>query len=146
MLFRSLELVSLEAWDGDRLETEEVPLRNAMNEVLRDEYVSDNEKGIEYFNKVCAKHDNPFRFQLPHRRFNRRIGIYSEAFFDVDGNPLDEATWNARATEWLPSDEERSYVHSLMKPCTEPGKIASWIAPPAKGIDGHPFAFEYVRL
>jgi benzoyl-CoA 2,3-dioxygenase component B len=29
---------------------------------------------------------------------------------------------------------------------TEPGKIASWIAPPARGINGQPIDFQYVRL
>jgi benzoyl-CoA 2,3-dioxygenase component B len=33
-----------------------------------------------------------------------------------------------------------------MKPVTEPGKIANWIAPPAAGIKGLPFEFEYVKL
>jgi benzoyl-CoA 2,3-dioxygenase component B len=33
-----------------------------------------------------------------------------------------------------------------MHPVTEPGKIANWIAPPAQGIKGLPFEFEYVRL
>jgi benzoyl-CoA 2,3-dioxygenase component B len=28
----------------------------------------------------------------------------------------------------------------------EPGKIAGWIAPPAKGIDSKPLEFEYVRV
>ncbi len=32
-----------------------------------------------------------------------------------------------------------------MHPVTEPGKIANWIAPPATGIKGKPFEFEYVR-
>jgi len=34
----------------------------------------------------------------------------------------------------------------LMKPVLEPGKFADWIAPPAKGIDGKPAEFDYVRL
>jgi benzoyl-CoA 2,3-dioxygenase component B len=29
---------------------------------------------------------------------------------------------------------------------TEPGKFASWIAPPPRGINGRPIEFEYVRL
>jgi benzoyl-CoA 2,3-dioxygenase component B len=33
-----------------------------------------------------------------------------------------------------------------MKPCHQQGKIAGWIAPPAKGIDGKPFEYEYVKL
>jgi benzoyl-CoA 2,3-dioxygenase component B len=32
-----------------------------------------------------------------------------------------------------------------MRPVTEPGKIAGWIAPPARGINGQQFEFEYVR-
>jgi benzoyl-CoA 2,3-dioxygenase component B len=33
-----------------------------------------------------------------------------------------------------------------MKPVVEPGKFANWIAPPARGINGKPIDFEYVRL
>jgi benzoyl-CoA 2,3-dioxygenase component B len=114
--------------------------------VLRDEYVSDNEKGIEYFNKVCERNGVDFRFALPHRRFNRKIGMFAEARFDPHGNLVDEATWQRHAADWLPSEADRAHVQALMVPCTERGKIAGWIAPPAKGIDGKPFEFEYVRL
>jgi benzoyl-CoA 2,3-dioxygenase component B len=33
-----------------------------------------------------------------------------------------------------------------MVPCHEKGKTAGWIAPPAKGIQGMPIDYEYVRL
>jgi benzoyl-CoA 2,3-dioxygenase component B len=33
-----------------------------------------------------------------------------------------------------------------MQAVTEPGRMASWIAPPARGINGQPGDFEYVRL
>ena len=136
----------MEIWEDGRLRSEEVPLRNAMNEVLRDEYVKDNEKGIAYWNKICARYGIDYRFTLPSRRFNRKIGMYSEGWFDLEGNPVDETTWLSKVSEWLPTNEERDYVQSLMKPCHEPGKIASWIAPPPKGVNGQPFEFEYVRL
>ena len=32
-----------------------------------------------------------------------------------------------------------------MTPVHEPGKIAGWIAPPTRGINGQAFEFEYVR-
>jgi benzoyl-CoA 2,3-dioxygenase component B len=131
--------------DG-KLAAEDVPLRNAMNEVLRDEYVKDNEKGIAYWNKICDRNGLPFRFRLPHRRFNRKIGVYAGHNFDLDGNPIDEATWNRRAAEWLPTAEERAKVRALMKPCYERGKFASWIAPPPKGVNDQPLDFEYVKL
>ena len=101
---------------------------------------------IVYFNKVCKRHGVDFRFELPHRRFNRKIGMYAEGRFDTQGDPISEAVWTGRVGEWLPSEEDRDYVKSLMAPCHEPGKIAGWIAPPAKGVDGKTMEFEYVRL
>ena len=51
-----------------------------------------------------------------------------------------------RRGEWLPGEADEAYVISLMRPVYEPGKIAGWIAPPAKGINGLPEQFEYVKL
>jgi len=137
---------AMERFVDGKLVKEDVALRNAMNEVLRDEYIKDNEKGIEYWNRVCERAGSPFRFSLPHRRFHRKIGEYAAGHFDPAGHPIDEATWNARVHEWLPSAEEKAFVKSLMVPCVEEGQFASWIAPPAKGIDGKPVDFEYVKL
>ena len=137
---------SIERFVDGRLVRDEVPLRNAMNEVLRDEYVGDNLKGIDYWNRVCEKHGIGFRFRLPHRRFHRRIGEYSAARFDLEGSPIDEAAWNVNVPQWLPTPEDRAFVKSLMVACHAPGRIAGWIAPPAKGIDGKPPEFEYVKL
>ena len=136
----------MEVFEAGQLTQKEVALRNAMNEVLRDEYVSDNEKGIEYFNKVCERHGIDFRFVLPHRRFNRRIGMFSEARFDLEGRRIDEAAWNAKVGDWLPTEADRTFVRSLMVACHEHCKIAGWIAPPPKGVDGKPFDYEYVKL
>ncbi len=131
--------------DG-RIAREEVPLRNAMNEVLRDEYVKDNLKGIEYWNRVCERHAVAFRFRLPHRRFNRRIGIYALSHFDLDGHPLSEAEFARRRDAWLPTEADRAFVEGLMRPVLRPGEFAPWIAPPAKGIDSLSVEHEYVRL
>ena len=60
--------------------------------------------------------------------------------------PITRAEFEAHQSEWLPTIEDRECVRSLMHPVTEPGKIANWIAPPASGIKGKPFEFEYVRL
>jgi benzoyl-CoA 2,3-dioxygenase component B len=131
--------------DG-KLDHQEIPMRNAMNEVLRDEYIKDNLKGIDYWNRITEKEGIEFRFSLPHRRFNRAIGDYAAGRFDLEGNPIDEATWNANLTEWLPTAEERTYVKSLMKPVYEQGKFASWIAAPLRGINSRPIEFEYAKL
>lgn len=132
--------------DG-RISSEEVPLRNAMNEVLRDEYIRDNQKGIDYWNRIAERFDSPVRFKLPHRRFNRKIGCYSAGHFHPDtGELLDETTWQKHVDQWLPSAKDRAFVKSLMKPVYEQGKYASWIAAPAKGIDDKGVDFEYVKL
>ena len=128
------------------LTTEEVPLRNAMNEVLREEYIADNQKGVDYWNKIVGKAGFDFRFRLPHRRFNRSIGMYTGQRFDVDGSPISEADWQARIGEWMPTDADREHVQSLMKPCFERGKMAAWIAPPPKGINSQALDFDYVRV
>ena len=51
-----------------------------------------------------------------------------------------------RKSEWLPSTEDGDFIASLMKPETEAGKFASWIAPPKVGIDNKPGDFEYVKI
>ena len=135
----------LEVVENDRMTVEDVPLRNAMNEVLRDAFVKDCEKGIERWNRSLAKADVPYRFTLPHRRFHRGIGIYSDHRFDRDGNMMTEAEWAVKRDEWLPSEEDKIYVKSLMKPVIEPGKMAGWIAGPKTGINGQEVDFEYVR-
>lgn len=128
------------------LAREEVPLRNALNEVLRTDYLEDNQKGVDYWNRVCEKAGVDFRFRLPHRRFHRKIGLYTGLHFDLDGNRTSREEFERRVGEWLPTAADRAFVKSLMKPCLERGKIAGWIAAPAKGINGQPFEFDYVRL
>jgi len=129
-----------------RLEEKDVPLRNAMNEVLRDAYIDDNQRGLDMWNKTIAEHGIDLQLRLPSRRFNRRIGIYSGMHFTPQGEPIPRDEFERRRDEWLPSEADRSFVHSLMRPVSEPGKMASWIAPPTKGIDGKPLTFDYVRL
>ena len=131
--------------DG-RLAREEVPLRNAMNEVLRDAYVEDCQRGVDKWNRTIAAHGVPFALTLPHRRFHRHIGIYAGINADPAGTLLTTEEWEARKAQWIPSDADRAYVKSLMtKPVYEPKQMASWIAPPKQGIKGRPVDFDYVR-
>ena len=131
--------------DG-RLVEEEVPLRNALNEVLRDEYVADCGRAVRKWNHVIKKAGVTFELALPSRRFNRSMGMYAKMSFDLEGNPISEAEFEKNRDRWLPSASDREYVKSLMVPVYEPGKIANWIAPPKKGVNGQPFDFEYVKF
>ncbi|MDT7781385.1 MAG: benzoyl-CoA 2,3-epoxidase subunit [Acidobacteriota bacterium] len=131
--------------DG-RVAEREVPLRNALNEVLRGEYVRDCERALERWNKYIAEEGVDFKLMLPSTRFHRHVGEYAGHQFDTEGRLINAEEFERRKDEWLPTLADREYVQSLMHPVTEPGKIANWIAPPAVGIKGKPFEFEYVRL
>jgi benzoyl-CoA 2,3-dioxygenase component B len=125
---------------------DDVPLRNAMNEVLRDEYADDCQRGVDRWNKRLAEADLSFRFALPSKRFHRHIGLYANLPFSPDGRLLSQSDYEKHKDQWIPSEADRDYVRSLMKPVTEPGKIANWLGKPKSGIKGLPFEYEYVRL
>jgi benzoyl-CoA 2,3-dioxygenase component B len=136
----------MEVPEGDRLVEQEVPLRNAMNEVLRDEYVKDCQRGVDRWNKTLQKAGlGNMALRLPHRRFHRSVGPCAGLSFDPDGRLISEAEFRAHEAEWLPTREDRAFVKSLMHPVAEPGKMASWLAAPAKGINGMPADFQYVK-
>ena len=131
--------------DG-KLTREDVPLRNAMNEVLRDAYVEDCQRGVDKWNRAIASHGIQFQLKLPSRRFHRHIGIYAGLHTDVDGNLITKEEFEAKKSEWLPSEADKTYVKSLMtKPIWDAKQMANWIAAPAKGLKGKPVDFEYVR-
>ena len=119
---------------------------NALNEVLRDDYIKDSIGGINRWNKVFEKAGLPHRLIVPHKAFNRRIGALSSARVSPDGRVVSEAEWAAHEREWLPSAEDRAFVASLMGRVADPGKFANWIAPPPMGINKQPIDFEYVRF
>jgi benzoyl-CoA 2,3-dioxygenase component B len=131
---------------GGRLVREEVPLRNALNEVLRDAYVEDCQRGVDKWNRAIAARGIPFELRLPHRRFHRKIGVHANLFAAPTGEVLSEEAWHARRDEWLPGVSDRAFVQNLMRrPAQGPKEMASWIAAPKQGIKGRPVEFEYVR-
>jgi benzoyl-CoA 2,3-dioxygenase component B len=135
----------LEVLDGKLVE-KNVPALVSLNERLRDEFIKDSLRGVARWNKVIERHGLPFRLQLPHKAFNRRIGSFNTVRISPDGRVISDAEWNASVRQWLPTDEDRTFVTSLMGRMVEPGKFANWIAPPASGIKGKPVDFEYVRF
>jgi benzoyl-CoA 2,3-dioxygenase component B len=128
------------------LVTEEVPLRNAMNEVLRDAYVEDCARGVDRWNKHLEEAGLSQRLALPSKRFYRHIGLYQDMPFDPEGRLVTREEWGKRQAEWLPTPDDKAYVASLQKAVVERGAIANWIGKPARGVKGLPFDFEYVRL
>jgi len=135
----------LEIADG-RLGEREVPMLNALNEVLRDDYIKDSVGGVNRWNRVIEKAGIPFRLAVPHKAFHRKIGTLANAHVAPDGRVVSDAEWNAHEREWLPTPEDRAFVASLMGRVVAPGKFANWIAPPLMGINKQPVDFAYVRF
>ncbi len=127
---------------GDRLVETEQPALPTLNERLRDDYVADCQRGVDRWNRVIREHGLDLQLRLPHRGFHRAIGACAEVRVSPDGRLLSQADWDAHKREWLPTEADQVYVQNLMKPVTEPGKFANWIAPPARGINGQPVDFE----
>jgi benzoyl-CoA 2,3-dioxygenase component B len=135
----------LEVANGQLVERE-VPMLNSLNEVLRDDYIRDSVAGIGRWNRVIEKAGLAFRLAAPHKAFNRHIGTFSGIKVSPDGQLLSETEWAANVNNWLPSEEDRAYVASLMGRVIEPGKMANWIAAPSIGINRQPVDFDYVRF
>jgi benzoyl-CoA 2,3-dioxygenase component B len=130
-----------------RIVVENMPAITSLNVRLRDDYVKDAASGAErWWNRIIARAGYDFRLRLPHVAFHRHIGEFAGIHADPEGNLLSEAEWEGRRGEFLPSRDDDAYVASLMRPVTEPGAFATWIAPPRAGIDGKPGNFEYVKL
>ena len=135
----------LDVKDGALVE-KEVPMLNALNEVLRDDFIRDSAGGIGRWNKVIEKAGLGLRLTLPHKAFNRHIGTFAGIRVSPEGRVLSEAEWQMNLNQWLATEEDRAYVASLMGRVVETGKYANWIAPPAIGINKQPVDFEYIRF
>ncbi len=135
----------IDVLEAGKVETRQIAMRNAMNEVLRDAYSGDNQRGVDRWNAQIAEAGVNFTIRLPHRRFNRKMGIYAGHFFDPEGRPISKEEFERRRYEWLPSESDKIYVKNLMLPVLERGKMAHWIAAPERGIKGQPVDFEYIR-
>ena len=128
------------------LQAQAMTARALVNQELRSEYSNDCAKGVRRWNRVLADAGIDRELQLPHDGFHRAVGAFSGHHLTPDGRLVDEADWVAGKDQWLPSDAERAHVGSLMQGQFEPGRMAGWIAPPARGINTKPVDYEYVRL
>ena len=131
--------------DG-RIVQRTVPMLSALNLDLRDEYVADCANGVRRWNQALEDAGLEQRLYLPHEGFHRAVGAYAGHHVGPEGEILDDAAWEARRGDWLPTDQDRADVASLMVPQYEPGEFAGWIAPPQTGINDQPVEFDYVHL
>ena len=135
----------LELRDGKLVE-KEVAMLNALNEVLRDDYIRDTVSGVKRWNRIIKKTGVDFELSVPHKGFNRKIGALAEVHVSPDGDVISDEQWRQNEDSWLPSALDREYVGSLMGRVVDVGKFANWIAPPPIGINRQPVNFEYIRF
>lgn len=137
---------TITAVNQDKLVDAEVSALSAINERLRDDYITDCQRGVDRWNKLIRDNGIDFEIKLPHRAFHRQIGAFADVNVTPDGRLIDAASWQQQQYDWLPAESDHEYVQSLMQPVREPGEFAPWIAPPRIGINNQPLDFAYVRL
>ena len=125
---------------------QEVPALNALNEVMRGSYLKDCEIGLKRWNRAIERAGHSFRLTLPSTRFRRSIGAWINQPVDPQGKLVARVEYDRRLQEWIPSQEDRAFVGSLMQQVIEPGRMAAWIAPPERGVNSLPVEYAYVSL
>jgi benzoyl-CoA 2,3-dioxygenase component B len=132
---------------GDQLVEKEVPMLNALNEVLRDDYIKDSVgrcRALEQGDRE-GRHPVPAEDAAQGLPPQHRLAVGREG---VARRPRGHATPNGtpRSTSGCPAAATAPSSASLMGRVVEPGKFANWIAPPVMGINRQPVDFDYVRF
>jgi benzoyl-CoA 2,3-dioxygenase component B len=126
--------------------SDDVPMLNALNEVMRESYLKDCEIGLKRWNRQIERAGHAFRLTLPSSRFRRSIGPWAGLPVDPQGKEMAKEDYERMLPSWIPSKEDQAFIQSLMQRVAEPGKMAAWIAPPERGINNLPVEYEYVKL
>src|ERR1700753_1490464 len=82
------------------------PALTALIMRLRDDYSQDCVKGMLRWNKVISTSGYDFKLTLPNTAFHRAVGEFKDVHATPDGVLIDDATWNKRKGDWLPSAED----------------------------------------
>ena len=117
-----------------------------MNDVTREAYVKDCEIGIKRWNMMIKRANFDITLTLPSTRFHRTIGSWANVPTEPSGKSISQTEYKNGILSWLPTEQDRAFIRSLMQRVVEPGKMAGWIAPPDRGINNNPVDYEYVRL
>ena len=123
------------------------PALTALNMRLRDDYTPGLRQGPVALEQDHL--DGRLRLQAGAAATSRSIARSANSGTSTprpDGVLIDDATWNKRKGDWLPSTDDGDFIASLMQPVTEAGGYAPWISPPKVGIDNKPGDFEYVKI
>ena len=80
------------------------------------------------------------------RPFRRNIGVWSNLPINPTGEFINQDIYDKKLASWLPSENDKKFIDSLMIQELNPGKTASWIAKPRRGINNQEIDYDYVDL
>jgi len=138
--------ILIKTYENNKIIDKEVSTRNAMNEITRRAYIKDCEIGLKRWNRMIQRSGFDYFLKLPSPRFNRNIGMWSEINFDTEGNIISKEKYENNKSSWIPSQSDKDFIKSLMVQVTEPGKTASWISSPSRGINNLDINYGYVDI
>ena len=100
----------------------DVPMRNALNEVLRTEYIKDCQRGVDRWNKTIQRRGRrSSSSRLPSHKFHRQIGMWAGQLLRARRRDARRAPRGRRAAaSGCRREADEHYVKSLMKPVYEP--------------------------
>jgi benzoyl-CoA 2,3-epoxidase subunit B len=107
--------VSLDLFGGET-STNVVAALTGLNTDLRREYIADCQSGVTRWNRILDDAGLPHRLKLPHVAFNRNVGAFAGIEATPGGEMISGEEWQRRKGEWLPTDVDKTYVRSLMRP------------------------------
>jgi benzoyl-CoA 2,3-epoxidase subunit B len=84
-----------------------------LNEQARELYRQEVQGLIDRLN-MHVPEDQP-KLVIPDLRFNRRIGIYKNQTFSIDGQPMERENYKAYLEKQLPTAEDREFLRGIFK-------------------------------
>ena len=76
---------------------------------------------------------------------NNQEWIYVERVL-TKGEFINQDIYDKKVASWLPSENDKKFIGSLMIQELNPGKTASWISKPRRGINNQEIDFSYVDV
>ena len=105
-----------------------------MNEITRQAYVDDCNIGIKRWNRLIKKYGYEEYSLLYLLQNSEAIGVCkSNLSINPKGEFLNQDIYNRKLASWLPSENDKKFINSLMIQELDPGKTASWITKPEEG-------------
>src|SRR5947207_2376727 len=81
--------------------TEDVPMLNALNEIMRESYLKDCEIGLKRWNRMIERAGHALRLTLPSPHFRRSIGAWAGAAVDTQGKKISNEEYEKHLHQWI---------------------------------------------